>query len=156
MSKDGKSVRVFEDDFDEYIENGFKFERHFHNPSTKRWVNKDGKNVYVEKDLVEQYLNDGYFLGMYKTEKMLKQNHKTSGTSGMTWIMKDGVRKNVKKEDIDSFIQDGWTVGRDFKPALGVKSPGSKGYHWYNNGTENALAKQCPDGFIAGRLKVCK
>ena len=156
MSKDGKSVRVFEDDFDEYVKNGFTFERHFHNPSTRRWVNKDGKNVYVEKDLVERYLNDGYSLGMYKTEKMIKQNHSTSGTSGMIWIMKDGVRKNVKKEDADSFIQEGWVIGRDFKPALGAKHPHKKqGMHWYTDGKVNIQAVICPEGFKPGRT-VCK
>lgn len=156
MSKDGNSVRVFEDDFDECISNGYEFKRVFHDPSSKRWVNKDGKNYYVEASDVNSYLSNGFVLGMFKTDKMLKQNHSTSGTSGMTWIMKDGQRKNVLKEDIATYIADGWTIGRDFKPALGVKSPGSKGFHWYNNGTKSVLSKECPDGYVEGRLSRCK
>jgi hypothetical protein len=32
-------------------------------------------------------------------------------------------------------------------------SNGSLGMHWYNNGLVNKLAFECPEGFIAGRLK---
>lgn len=28
----------------------------------------------------------------------------------------------------------------------------SKGKHWYNNGTKNIRAKECPEGFVPGRL----
>ena len=30
---------------------------------------------------------------------------------------------------------------------------GSKGMHWYNNGTINVCAYTCPEGFVMGRLK---
>ena len=30
---------------------------------------------------------------------------------------------------------------------------GSKGMHWYNNGTINVCAYECPEGFVKGRLK---
>jgi hypothetical protein len=30
------------------------------------------------------------------------------------------------------------------------------GKHWYNNGTENILAYECPAGFSEGRLKLNK
>ena len=29
----------------------------------------------------------------------------------------------------------------------------TKGKHWYNNGKINTMAKECPDGFIPGRIK---
>ena len=28
-----------------------------------------------------------------------------------------------------------------------------KGKHWFNNGKINTMAKECPDGFVPGRLK---
>ena len=33
-----------------------------------------------------------------------------------------------------------------------VVTPGSTGMHWYNNGTENICAFECPEGFVEGRL----
>ena len=29
----------------------------------------------------------------------------------------------------------------------------TKGMHWYNNGKENKLCYECPDGFVPGRIK---
>ena len=37
------------------------------------------------------------------------------------------------------------------KNALGNTS--TKGKHWYNNGKINTMAKECPPGFIPGRLR---
>ena len=28
----------------------------------------------------------------------------------------------------------------------------TKGLHWYNNGTECVIAKECPEGFVPGRI----
>lgn len=35
-----------------------------------------------------------------------------------------------------------------------LKTKGSKGMHWYNNGTDNILAYDCPEGYIKGRLII--
>ena len=32
---------------------------------------------------------------------------------------------------------------------------GSNGTHWYNNGEINVKAKECPEGFVKGRLACC-
>ena len=29
----------------------------------------------------------------------------------------------------------------------------TKGMRWYNNGIKNIMSKECPDGFIPGRIK---
>lgn len=34
-------------------------------------------------------------------------------------------------------------------------SRGSTGMHWFNNGIENKMAFECPEGFVKGRLKKC-
>ena len=35
------------------------------------------------------------------------------------------------------------------------ENKGNKGLlHWYNNGEINTLAKECPEGFVKGRLSV--
>ena len=33
-------------------------------------------------------------------------------------------------------------------------SEANKGYHWFNNGKINIRAKQCPDGFVPGKLLI--
>ncbi len=33
-------------------------------------------------------------------------------------------------------------------------SPGAKGLFWWNNGVEQVRSKECPDGWVRGRLKV--
>lgn len=35
---------------------------------------------------------------------------------------------------------------------LGIKTRGSSGMHWYNNGTESVLTEECPSGYVKGRL----
>lgn len=32
-------------------------------------------------------------------------------------------------------------------------SESRKGTHWYNNGKINIRSKECPEGFVPGRLK---
>lgn len=34
------------------------------------------------------------------------------------------------------------------------KKTGSNGTHWYNNGEVNVKAKECPKGFVKGRLRI--
>ena len=29
----------------------------------------------------------------------------------------------------------------------------TRGMHWYNNGKINTMAKECPEGFVPGRLR---
>jgi len=40
------------------------------------------------------------------------------------------------------------------KARLGIRTKGSKGMHWYNNGQDNVLAYECPNGYIKGRLVI--
>ena len=54
-----------------------------------------------------------------------------------------------------------WSYDKHFsdntKKKLSEASKGNtntKGKHWYNNGKINIMAKECPDGFVSGRLKV--
>lgn len=41
---------------------------------------------------------------------------------------------------------------RKMSEAHKVHQP-TKGMHWYNNGTINVCAYECPEGFVKGRLK---
>lgn len=153
MTLGDNSIKIYVDDVDYYKSLGYIEGRKFNNPSGKVWVNKDGINTYVLKEELDTYIQKGYIKGMYKTKKMKAYSHKTSGTSNMKWVMKDGINKNVLKEDLQKYLNDGWIIGRDFKPAAGAHHPHKKqGLHWYTNGINNILSKECPDGYRKGRV----
>ena len=42
-------------------------------------------------------------------------------------------------------VQEAWNKGLKL---------GSNGTHWYNNGETNIKAKECPEGFVKGRLRI--
>ena len=42
-------------------------------------------------------------------------------------------------------VQQAWNKGQKL---------GSNGTHWYNNGEVNVKAKECPEGFVKGRLYI--
>ena len=37
--------------------------------------------------------------------------------------------------------------------AANIGNTNTKGKHWYNNGKVNTISKECPEGFISGRLR---
>ena len=41
---------------------------------------------------------------------------------------------------------------RKMSEAQKGKNIWAKGRHWYNNGIKNIMSKECPDGFVPGRL----
>ena len=55
-----------------------------------------------------------------------------------------------------------WNKGKKHSPEsiLKMKKPhhvvtkGSKGLRWFNNGIINSYSEECPEGFVAGRLKL--
>ena len=57
-------------------------------------------------------------------------------------------------------MSDSWDYDKHFtaetRKKLSEASKGNtntKGKHWYNNGKINIMAKECPDGFVPGRLR---
>lgn len=154
VSKDNECIRIPEELLDEYLKNGYEKKRVFKSPKGKVWVNNGIRSFYILETELDNYLKSGYSRGMYKTEKMSQQNHKTKGTSNTIWIIKDNTQKCIDKNNLSQFLSEGWSIGRNFKPALGTKGKPHKkrGLHWYNNGIKEVLAISCPEGYQKGML----
>jgi hypothetical protein len=60
-------------------------------------------------------------------------------------VMKGLEMKYVLEQELDYYFELGWTLGRK---GNGV----GKGRFWCNNGKEQKLVKQIPDGWLPGRL----
>ena len=148
-----KSIRIFKEELDAYLENGWIKGRNFKSPEGKVWVYKDQKNFYIAEDELDTYLSKGYTKGMYKTEKMKKANHTSYSTKNTKWMTSpDGIAKAIDTCEVDNKLKEGWTLGHK-RWVFSKGQPHKKqGFHWYNNGKDNMLALQCPEGWTPGRL----
>ena len=90
---------------------------------------------------------------MYKTEKMKKANHTSYSTKNTKWMTSpDGIAKAIDTCEVDNKLKEGWTLGHK-RWVFSKGQPHKKqGFHWYNNGKDNMLALQCPEGWTPGRL----
>lgn len=65
-----------------------------------------------------------------------------------------------KMSELRQGKQWGWTkkhshteeAKKNISEALKGKNTWTKGQHFYNNGIKNVMAKECPEGFVPGRL----
>ena len=65
----------------------------------------------------------------------------------------DETRRKMKRNK--NFL--GYKHSEEAKKKIGEAQKGNKhtlGMHWYNNGKINTVAKECPDGFVPGRLLI--
>ena len=90
---------------------------------------------------------------------------------GMYWhrpadeliFMKESEHKSLHKkgENNPMYGKPSWNKGKkmpeEYKNKLSEARKGkniwTKGTRWYNNGKENIRAKECPEGFVPGRLR---
>ena len=152
ISKNGKCIRVFENEIDEYLKDGWEKKIIRASITGFKHVTKGTKTLTVPPEKVDEYLADGWRLGQYVTEKAKAANSKkaTYATKDTVWINKDGIRKCVKKDLVESYLKDGWNIGSACKTVKGQKwkwKDENLGRTWYTNGQETVFTKECPEGF---------
>ena len=158
ISKNGITKKVYKEDLEDFLKEGWEIKRDFRKSGDKVWVNNGIKNTYIPKEKLEDYLNNGYYKGMFITENMKKAIESgkfiSKSTLNTKWIHKDNIRKCVKIEDLDNFLNNGWEIGSGVKTTGGPKGTPHKkqGMHWYTNGKESIQAIECPIGFKPGRI----
>lgn len=169
INRDGKTIQVFEDAFDVYEKQGWKKGRVFRNGKGKVWVHDDKQSYQIKKEELESYLKRGFQKGMFKTESMKAYDRGKSlpKTKGFKWVYKNDKRLLIKPSEVPTYLQDGWKLGSNQKPMLGKTYTPSeaqrkaiserlKGVVWWNNGIINIKSKECPEGFVRGKLHESK
>lgn len=107
-----------------------------------KWFN-DGKHELraKEKPKGDEWKEGRLFLSD-STKKLMSIKRK-----GKQWYTNGNKNIKLGKNDI---IPEGFYLGVTYKNQIG---PESGKYHWYNNGIKNVYVKECPDGFVPGRIK---
>lgn len=58
-----------------------------------------------------------------------------------------------KSEEVKNKMSDSWDYDKHFSAETRKKlREAQTGRHWYNNGEKEAFSKECPEGFVPGRL----
>jgi hypothetical protein len=152
VSKDNKSIQIYEQDFEDMKKDGWERKRIFRNPSTKNWVTDGKKNRYIEKEEVENFLiqNPNFKRGFFANIKKSRASYSTLNTK---WMTKNDENKAIKLEEIEDYLKNGWSLGHTrFSFKRGWKwSEEDKKFHWYTNGVKNIQSDSCPEGFRPGR-----
>lgn len=53
----------------------------------------------------------------------------------------------------------GYKISQEGRKNMSIARLGNKstfGCHWFNNGIKNVVSKECPEGFVAGRIPFNK
>lgn len=88
MNKDNKNKRVFKEEVNKYLEEGWKLGHYGSTTKNKKRISKNGVNKTISENDIEEYLEDGWKVGAYKVScdfcgkevsSLGKQNHKCKG-----------------------------------------------------------------------------
>lgn len=125
--KDKKTIQIFENDFENYQNQGWKKGRFFRSRPGDVWINNGEKSTHVAKEDLPKYLEEGWKLGMYKTKNMRDYDRGKSlpRTKGYKWINKENKRLLVDPRDLENYLNQGWNLGSGMKPMLGKKKESS-------------------------------
>ena len=148
-------------------------DRNLHHKFPRSFSKKDGVDVDNDEDnLVSLSLADHFRVHFYLCKCSKKGYHSMMAKAFV--FMRKKMVKYASDETIEQLAKDYETamkaaaiskVNKRKKYALGVRrskktkkklskaDKGKKGMHWFNNGKINTMAKECPEGFVPGRIK---
>ena len=104
--------------------------------------------VYASDETVEQIAKD-YEEAMKDVAEAISKANK-----GNKYAL--GIRRSKETKKKNSEAHKGKKLSEVSKKKMSDAKKGNintKGTHWYNNGKINIMAKECPPGFVPGRIK---
>jgi hypothetical protein len=107
---------------------------------------EEHRKLYEKYGLEEDRIAWQGLAGIIGHEEAVRQSLSLAGRKGMLGKK----HKNSTKKLISEIAKNGFKNGR-INPMFGVESP-VKNMHWYNDGKNEIMAKNCPVGFENGRL----
>ena len=123
--------------------------RNLHHKFPRSFSKKDGAGVDNDEDnLVSLSLAD-HFRVHYYLWKCSKKGYRGMMARAFTLMRK----KMVKYASDDTIEQLAKDYENAMKEASDTISEANKGKRWFNNGKINTMAKECPEGFVPGRIK---
>ena len=143
-------------------------DRNLHHKFPRSFSKKDGADIDNDDDnLVSLSLAD-HFRVHYYLWKCSKKGYRGMMAKAFVFMRKKAV-VYVSDETIEQIARDyenamkevaeamkGHSVSEETKKKIAEASKGNKnvrGMHWYNNGKISKRAKECPEGFVPGRIK---
>ena len=115
------------------------------------------ENIYSKKELIEKneyynrpaseliFLTNSEHNSLHKKGKTFTEEHKRKIAESLK-----GNRHTEEAKRKMSIAKQGKHLSEEHKQKV---SNAFKGLHWYNNGIISVRAKECPEGFVRGRLK---
>ena len=136
--------------------------RNLHHKFPRSFSKKDGVDIDNDDDnLVSISLAD-HFRVHYYLWKCAKKGYRGMMAKAFVFMRKKMVAY-ASDETIEQLAKDYENAMKEAAEAMKGKHPSEetkkkiseayKGCHWYNNGKINTMAKECPPGFIPGRIK---
>ena len=104
-------------------------------------ISKASKGHVVTKETREK---------ISKSNKGKKHLHDEKTKKKIGYCSKEHWKRKGFKENVGKKISESLTGRKRNEPAWNKGK--STGMHWWNNGIENVCSKECPDGFVAGRI----
>lgn len=104
-----------------------------------------------------------FYIQFYRRQGKAEYNVASGGTSGQDGRKHTAIEKiKIAQASSEHWKREGYKekVGEKISESLTGKKRNelvwnkgkSTGMHWWNNGVENIFSKECPEGFVAGRI----